>query len=334
VTDLVTLVETAYRLELDTKSWLKALARATRPLMPKATKTMAWLYDARDANCMVMSEACATDGDEEQWILSPTPVLQHPAMVRRMVFGKGSVNTVSQLMSHDLYADWYALIGKPMGLKDTKTALHTDPDGFGVAVSGHLLEPQGMSRGAQRSWARVAAHLGAGYRLRRALDPVDAVRPFERVEAVIEADGRLQHAEGPAVTKTARDALRDAAKAADKARTQSVRAQPDEALQMWRGLVSGRWSLVDTFDSDGRRYWVAHPNEPRATDPRQLTERERRVATFAAMGHSQKLIGYELGLSPATVSRELKSALRKLGLSHRAELSRQFFAMWGGDDSS
>jgi DNA-binding NarL/FixJ family response regulator len=84
--------------------------------------------------------------------------------------------------------------------------------------------------------------------------------------------------------------------------------------------VDGRWSLVDRFESDGRRFMVAHRNEPDVRDPRALSKRERQVVAFAATGHSNKLIGYELGVSPSSVAKHLGVAARKLGVRSRAEL--------------
>jgi hypothetical protein len=52
-----------------------------------------------------------------------------------------------------------------------------------------------------------------------------------------------------------------AAKAIDRARSRA-RSNEDEALELWQGLVAGRWSLVEQFDSDGRRFLVARKNDP------------------------------------------------------------------------
>jgi DNA-binding CsgD family transcriptional regulator len=101
------------------------------------------------------------------------------------------------------------------------------------------------------------------------------------------------------------------------------RRDPDEAVELWRGLVAGRWSVVDQFDHDGKRFVVAVPNEPRPRfTGRELTAREAQVTALAARGHSNKLIAYELGLSVSTVGAYLASAARKLGAPTRASLVR------------
>jgi len=54
-----------------------------------------------------------------------------------------------------------------------------------------------------------------------------------------------------------------------------------------------------------------------------LTLRERQVVGFASLGHSNKLIAYELGLKPSTIATHLSAAAKKLGLRSRLELIQQ-----------
>ena len=78
--------------------------------------------------------------------------------------------------------------------------------------------------------------------------------------------------------------------------------------------------MVDWFDSDGRRFVLAHPNPANVGDPRGLTEQEAQVVTFAALGETGKMISYRIGMSEAFVSRALESAMRKLRVKTRAQL--------------
>jgi FixJ family two-component response regulator len=89
-----------------------------------------------------------------------------------------------------------------------------------------------------------------------------------------------------------------------------VRSNENEPLDLWQGLVAGRWSLVEQFDSDGRRFMVARRNDPQVTDPRALNMRERQVLAYVAIGHPAKLIGYALGVSPSSVSMTRRTAMR------------------------
>jgi DNA-binding CsgD family transcriptional regulator len=89
---------------------------------------------------------------------------------------------------------------------------------------------------------------------------------------------------------------------------------------MWKGLVAGTWSLVERFESDGRRYLVAKRNAPDLGRRLRLSEGEARVVKLSALGHSQKYVAYALGLSQPMVSAHLASAMLKLRVRSRAEL--------------
>ena len=86
-------------------------------------------------------------------------------------------------------------------------------------------------------------------------------------------------------------------------------------------VVRGRWSLLDWFDTDGRRFVIAKRNAPNIGDPRGLTEREAQVVTYAALGESGKIIGYRFGLSTSSVSSSLMAAMHKLGVSSQRSSS-------------
>jgi DNA-binding CsgD family transcriptional regulator len=167
--------------------------------------------------------------------------------------------------------------------------------------------------------ARAAAHVATALRLRLGQGAT---------EAVLSPDGQVQDARGEARDVDWREALRFAARTLDRARSRA-RHEPEQALETWRALVEGRWSLVERFDTDGRRLWIARENEPPATGERGLTELEQRVVGFLVLGHAQKLIAYELGLSEGNISRQVSSACRKLGVS-RAELVELYTTLMGG----
>jgi DNA-binding NarL/FixJ family response regulator len=78
--------------------------------------------------------------------------------------------------------------------------------------------------------------------------------------------------------------------------------------------------MVDWFDTDDRRYVLALPNPPSVADPRGLTQRERQVAAYAALGDNHKMIAYRLGVARSTVTKSLRRAMRKLGVKTQAGL--------------
>ena len=111
-----------------------------------------------------------------------------------------------------------------------------------------------------------------------------------------------------------------AARGVDRARGEMRTREPERAFETWTSLVSGRWSMVDWFDTDGRRYVLAVPNPPEAPDPRGLTEQEAQVVAYVMLGETSKLIAYRLGLSKARISGLLSSAMRKLGVKSKTAL--------------
>lgn len=189
-----------------------------------------------------------------------------------------------------------------------------DGSDYGVAVSAFSKRRIEVSNAQRGRYRRLICHMAAGWRLVQRAS-------LAGEEAVLSPDGRCLHAEGPAREKDARSVLRQAVRHVDRARGPLSRRDPDEALALWKGLVKGRWSLVDRFESDGRRYVVAHRNDPRFDDPRKLTARERQCARLAAQGHTNAEIAYALGLEESTAGSHVVSATRKLGLERRTQLA-------------
>jgi DNA-binding CsgD family transcriptional regulator len=170
--------------------------------------------------------------------------------------------------------------------------------------------------------SRVAEHI-AGQRL-------SGERPATP-EAVLDPDGRLVHAEAAAKSEDAREHLSGAVQARERARGKLRRVDPDLAIAEWKGLVAARWTLVDQFDSDGRRYLLARKNDPETSGLGSLTERERCAVGYAAQGYTNKVIAYEMGIAASTVSVLLLRAARRLGAGSRAELIRAFLKHSDGD---
>jgi ATP/maltotriose-dependent transcriptional regulator MalT len=163
-------------------------------------------------------------------------------------------------------------------------------------------------------WHRLAVHISAGNRLRATLEALGSggLDLPDRAEAVLGPNGKVEHAKGAAESRAARDSLRDALVRIDAARSEQNNAR--RSVDLWRGLVAGRWSLVEHFERDGKRYFLAHKNAPELREDRALTPRERQVLGYAELGLSNKLISYALDLSSSTVSTLLARARVKLGI--------------------
>jgi DNA-binding CsgD family transcriptional regulator len=150
--------------------------------------------------------------------------------------------------------------------------------------------------------------------------------PVDASDAILDPMGRIHHLNQAADTASRRTALRAAAVAVERARGPLGRRDSDQALAMWRVMVMGEWTLVDHFERDGKRFLVARRNRPRPRAHRGLSARECEVVSLAALGYSNKLAAYALGLSPSTVVTHFRNACRKLGVRTRAEAVRAWLA--------
>ncbi|HWZ91658.1 MAG TPA: LuxR C-terminal-related transcriptional regulator [Polyangiaceae bacterium] len=324
--DPISLVEAAYRVEADQGAWLNQLADAAGTF-DRGLGLIAFSARIVPAHGLQL-DANATrrmDSGLEDFLRVATQA--NPAMGAEAVQqgASGSAATASEALGAGVMSGVFAPAQR-WGCKDLLGIMSVDPGGSVVGLMVALPEVGGLSRRERVQWDRLSAHVCAGQRLQRRLLEASAVpsAPADLGDAVLRLDGRLEHAGEIAKTQMARASLRDAALAMDKARSSLRRKDPDEALSMWRALVSGRWSLVDKFDSDGRRFLVAHKNDPRTRAVAALTAREQQVTAYLALGHSNKRIAYELGLSESTVSEVGRRSLTKLGISSRADLARLY----------
>jgi DNA-binding NarL/FixJ family response regulator len=131
------------------------------------------------------------------------------------------------------------------------------------------------------------------------------------VESIHAAGGAELHATGLAKEGSARDALRNAVRR---------RARSTDGVSNHELLVSGRWSLVDRFDSDGKHLVIAYRNPQGVVDRNRLTSREFDVVGLAATGLSNKEIGSELGISVSTAGSLVSNCLKKLKLRSRVQI--------------
>jgi DNA-binding CsgD family transcriptional regulator len=196
--------------------------------------------------------------------------------------------------------------------KDVLGIVGGDPSGQGVVFCAWS-KSQGreLPGRTQAIGQRLASHIAHGYRLTQS--------PQGRIEAVLEGNGKVRHLE-PSLTVAHGQVLSQAAQEMDQARGRLRRVDPDRALGLWRGLINGRWTLVDHFDHDGRRYLMAKRNAPALRPWHSLTEREGQAAAYAAHGQPNKVIAYELGVPLSTVASDLSRARKKIGVGSRLEL--------------
>ena len=319
----IALIESAYSLEAREREWLAGMAESARTMIGlRNLGAYALSYDASDvARCSFSPIATAGIDDPDLYrILAediPRGFRSDPvsveAVFRRIPYGP----------ARRLPLTGTARAGLEMlvriGARDILGLNGVNVDGRGVHVG--VVFPRRLSRSLEpETLARLSTHLAASYRLRSRLGNGSAL---ERAEAVLQPDGHIHHATGPARLREAREALAAAARRIDRLRS-ACRHEPERAVAQWRALVDARWSLVDHFESDGRRFVLAQRNDPDIGPFALLTTRERQVVALAAMGHANKMIGYELGISVSTAGVLLSRAAKKLGAPSRATLIQAY----------
>ncbi len=332
--DLVSVIEAAYRLDGDNGTWLARLVdRSARAGLDRGLGTCGMFYEVEGNRVKVSSPVArgTPEGAVEalralEAQVSSEITYQFVKEVTGAIGGRATCATMSsrlrmgkKVRELDIHQRFLA----PLGIADFMSVAATEPSGIGCLVGAPLAEISGVKRPEATAWSRVAAHMAAGMRLRRArrsTSPEDA-------DAVLTPGGRVEHtgdSDDGSIT-----ALKEAAKAMQRARGSSRHSDPPGAVEAWRALVSGRWTLLDHFDHDGKRYVVAVRNDPVVPAFAELSPREAQVVAYAAQGHSNKLIAYELGIAPSTVAMHLSTAGGKLNAKSRVELIRTWRSRTG-----
>ncbi len=322
--DWIAILEAAYSLEADFPAWLQQIAETSAPILDRGQGTAAMAFQTQTDGVALRHLAMAR-GPADAVAVTNRVVLESPASTIEAVFRSGTpAGTVSEVigaMPGSSEIERFRRISSGRGADGVGCVAHAG-GGAGLAIMAPVAELGTMPPSERARWRQVALHTGAAYRLRLALESLSLDDPS--VEAILEPNGRVRDARGNARSQSARNVLRDAALRAERARGATRRRDSDESLALWQGLVRGRWSLVDQFDSDGRRFLVARPNEPGAKDPRGLADRELQTAELLGFGYAPKEIAYALGLATSTVANALARARIKLGLQSHSELAALF----------
>jgi len=235
------------------------------------------------------------------------------------LFGRSLAMTFTSLVGNRAPSDiaaWRDVWRGP--IVDNLGIIARDPRGMGALVVSGVTEAVRPTRRENRLLDRVSFHFAAAARLRSRERPAN----LEAAEAVLTPNGKILHATATAQNKS--DSLEDGRRRRDHAR--QSKHDPEKALEVWKGLIAGRWSLVDHVDTDGKRFLLAMKNPPPVDRRADLTPRERRVCAFVAMGHRDKEIAYMLGLSLASVTASLHRARRKLNVQSRSDLAKEWRA--------
>jgi DNA-binding CsgD family transcriptional regulator len=322
--DLVQVLEALYEVEQPRTSWLRGVIKAAGSTLDRGAGVAMILYDVSgdapkideidainvDASCFAMGIDTHNDAGFAESVLTSyrnnvcataAEYVRDPQVLRAM-------------------RQCYARVG----VQDQVLINGANSSGIGCALYVLSKTHLRLTAVERDLMTRIATHLSAAYRLQRLLEALNEGDGL--IDALLNIDGQVEHAEVAASSYEARRSLTTAVKLREWARASSGRGDPWRATSAWKPMVEGRWSLVDGYEPNGRRYIAARANEPLLIGPPMLSPRERQVAYLAGLGRSNKVIAYELGLAHATVRVLVARAAYKLGVRTRAEMLKRMHA--------
>lgn len=316
----------SYRLDLDGAGYIRHLVSEATPLLDGGLGLIAYTYDARDRRRPTIDHFATSKAFDPGWLkpyYAAVEAAGHdgpPYPTGFHAWGHMPCGQASSIAKMRPYLPLFAHLG---GSRDTFAVNALDASGQGLWLGAPLQSTTKVPATRVKLLTRFSAHLASALRLRR---NAGGAKPTPA--AVLSPAGALLDAAAGEAVVSAREDLRRATLAFDEARTKKMRGDAEVATRRWRPLLASRWSLVDDFDSDGKRFVVAVENAPPTRPPRtDLSEREHQVMTQAHLGHTDKVIAYELGLSASTVRVLLHRATRKLGAATRQEALARFDAL-------
>ncbi|MDX2051289.1 MAG: helix-turn-helix transcriptional regulator [Polyangiaceae bacterium] len=321
--DYLKILDAVYDLRAADQEWLTGVLRATNAAIGRGCGAYAFYYDvAADFTRLYVQspvfldcpsgflEACMSAAPEVGSELIRAAFLG--AACRSFSDAKASLGLVEP-------SEAERIVQAASGLVDQFVVNAWETPGHGTAVLLLAEKRMPFPRRNAAIMTKVSRHIAAGRRLREFVQRGAGVVSVD-ADAVLTPEGKVLHAEPNSAGKLERSQLSEAVRVLAESRQSLAKSDPEAVVRLWTALVQGQWSLVSSVDTDGKRFMVARRNAPSFRDPAALTREERHLAVLFAAGHPGKLVAYELGLAPSTVSQRLKSVLRKLKLRSLAEL--------------
>ena len=314
--DVLAILAAVYDVEQATERWFANLLSAVSSAADLGAGVGSVLYDTSEARLSVDAIECV--GAPSGWRDAGLAMHQDPDLVPQMIIAYRSLlcATLSQLNRRVKGRLQRSYESHEVGGQIMVNGL--DCSGKGCALFLFSPRPVWLTEGQRDFFARLATHIATGYRLHRQA-VADRAAYLSNVEAILTPAGRVQQAALPARGNEGLRALQGAVRVREQTRTLGL-ADFHRALRSSRGLVDARWTLVDHYEEDGTRYVLARENAPKPTGGVALSQRERQVVALAALGRTNKIIAYELGLAHSTIRVLMARAAAKLEATGRREL--------------
>jgi len=314
--DPINAIETLYRTDLTGSGWLAAVIEALQPALdPQHGGLHSALYYCPDPLTFMPEQFAMHEFGDHLLV-----IFREFTETLTEEFAVGSVLCPGVLRGTAI-AGWNDIDNKSFfasGFVDALYMFAVEPDGNGCGICNFRREPVAFSLHDKHMLGSLSRHFSAAHRLQRKLRGHE-VSP-NMADAVLDSNGRLCHAQRSAVDSAVQRQLRAAVRQSEAARGRQRRSDPHGALDAWGSMVAGRWTFVDHFDHDGRRYLLALDNSARPPGLDLLSPRERNVVDHALRGSSNKVIAYDLGIQHSTVKVLMARAAQKLGVRTRQQL--------------
>ncbi len=322
------LLRSAYDLDLSLPQWQESVVAGLSALFPNADSRFGFVYELDGTGVRLPHAHQSPDGVPPEMVEGVIHNLSRKGSAVRL-FDTVQCSTLSKRLQ-ELGDDQAVATFREAGVVDCAAICSGNFTGSGFFFGAFLPEATDLGMAFQRRWMAVASHLAAIRRLHSILQGED---PFEVAEFVFDpAVSNVVNVRADAKSPTVRDRLRRAALNFDDLRKMDT--SEDERLARWSALVSGRWSLVDVFDTDRRRFVVAIANMPEARPIAALSQRQTQIVALLMQGHTQTFIGYELGLSQSTVAYHLTRVRTLFRASNDVDLMNRIGTLLEGGMSS
>ncbi len=319
--DWVAILEALYDLERPREEWLGGVLRAAAPLSEPGGGIGGVLYHSSSATDFHL-DLIAGLGLPTGFLEAGIEMHSNPAFssVLAQSYRRLMCASSVEFLGGGTFQEQFARDSMAqVGLGEALCVNGIDASGLGCALYLFSKKPMELLPRVLELLKRIASHLATAYRLQHRIAGASPAT-LPRIDAMVSEQGQLLHAEGEASEPAARSSLTRAAEQYRWAHGAARREQPETALEARKGLVAGRWTLREHSEADGKTYLQAQANQPAATGPSVLSDREQQVAVLAALGRSNKLIAYELGLAHSTVRVLIARAARKIGAHSRGDL--------------
>ncbi|MCI0572734.1 MAG: hypothetical protein L0Y66_18425, partial [Myxococcaceae bacterium] len=242
MTDMLSLVEAAYRFELTDAECLHEMARSAGALESFHPVLASSNPLPQEGSAVIPTPHVAGVRTEPEHLALPHISTEYVPIstVRRALECPPVRTNLAELFQVPTFERILRASGFP-----EVAGLFCPVDPYrAICIVALLPESRPTHPAERRAWAPVAAHVSAAWRLRWRLQEAEPGTPSD--EAVLTPDGRCVHAEVTSRDRSAREALREAVVARERRR---ARASRHVGRAFWPELVAGRWTLVDRFEA-------------------------------------------------------------------------------------